>query len=230
MHVGVTQAAGVAYVERRPLPTAPLSPTSDGRSVSPDQQLQAAPEAPLAQPSAITPWAGLGEALRDRDVIADAWHPESTDDSRAAATAAAPLALGHYAVALPPAMQLNYAVFLEAHVGAHLALPGPLLAWQWHVCAAAWLMDQAFAASPGLIVQEHLEGAFHDMDLLATAARMSFFTALSPRDPMRLTPGSKLPRMRMQNAVLRNQLDRARIDIMSAGLDALGRLVSVIRA
>ena len=41
-----------------------------------------------------------------------------------------------------------------------------------------FFMDQAFAASPGLIVQEHLEGALHDMDLLATAARMSFFTAL----------------------------------------------------
>ncbi len=151
---------------------------------------------------------GFGEALRDRDAMAEAWHPDSTDDSRAAATAAASLALGHYALALAPAMRLNYAVFLEAHVRSHLRSSGAVLAWQWHLCAAAWLMDQTFASTPRTTVTEHLEGSFSDLDLLATAARMSFFSSLSSPAPKRLSPGAILPGMRMKDDALRAQLDR----------------------
>ncbi len=152
-------------MERRPPPRAPRTPTSEAESDSPDPWARKAADARPSQQTDTAPWAGFGEALRDRDAIAEAWHTDSTDASRAAATAAASLALGHYAVALAPAMLLNYAVFLEAHVRSHLPPPSSVLAWQWHLCAAAWLMDQTFASTPGTTVTEHLEGAFSDLDL-----------------------------------------------------------------
>ena len=111
--------------------------------------------------------------------MADAWHADATDATRAAAVSAAPLALGHYAAALTQSMVRSYAVFLEAHVRAHRHSPEPVKAWQWHLCAAAWLLDQTFAASLGTIVAEHFDGALGDLDLLVTARRMSFFSQAS---------------------------------------------------
>ena len=79
--------------------------------------------------------------------MADEWHPDSTEATRAAASAAASLALGPFAVALTASMILGYAVFLEAHVRSHLRHTEPVKAWQWHLCAAAWLLDQTFATT-----------------------------------------------------------------------------------
>jgi hypothetical protein len=74
VHVGVTQAAGAAYLERRPTLSAPLSPTSRGESASPARRPQSAPEAPVQQPTASATvgraWGGTARSGGDRRCLA----------------------------------------------------------------------------------------------------------------------------------------------------------------
>ena len=94
VHVTVTQAAGTAHLERRPLPQASLTPASDGEREASPAPAPGAPPSTTDRPKGATPWCGFGEALKDREAMADDWHADSTEASRAAATLAAPLALG----------------------------------------------------------------------------------------------------------------------------------------